>query len=74
MTPRQRLSPPPPEDRSQSPVVQRKRVEGSDCGSSLSNVLEADIARDRHDIFNLVALVRSRQSTVPTVFFILHYI
>ena len=55
MTPRQRLSPPPPEDRSLSPVLQRKTVEREDSGASTS--VEADSSRDRHDLFNLVALV-----------------
>lgn len=55
MTPRQRLSPPPPEDRSLSPVLQRKTVEREDSGASTS--VEADNSRDRHDLFNLVALV-----------------
>jgi len=55
MTPRQRLSPPPPEDRSLSPVLPRKTVEREDSGASTS--VEADSSRDRHDLFNLVALL-----------------
>ena len=61
MAPRQR-SPTPQDDDTPSsspPIMTRKRIEEESTASSTSSLTpESEIARDKHDIFNLFALVR----------------
>jgi hypothetical protein len=61
MAPRQRSPTPDDDDRSPSPLIRNKKMleKEESTASSSSLTSESEIARDKHDIFNLFALVCS---------------
>jgi hypothetical protein len=61
MAPRQRSPTPDDDDRSPSPLIRNKKMleKEEPTASSSSLTSESEIARDKHDIFNLFALVCS---------------